>query len=449
MSAKKIELLQEHLSKDAETCERALRDAEGNFWQAAYALGLPPEPRAHYANLLDPERPEETLAALEALQRYERSHLMDVYIAPGVYEVVGQKGFSEVKGPPRAPEEAERCRRLLDPKQPTDVIRAALNLLRNDGESLRASLDNLKALLGHPDPRVVEQVLSVLPSLGAQILALAPELEKRLAPGWKAQPFHFSTTRMLIDQRVPPIPALRPALERLLRWTKEGQVRDFTKEALARIAPGREAALATQEQAGRERELKRIEKDVLRMKSASELHAFVDAFNWDGELAYLRAVLQHPKCDLGTARMIYWRARPTSFAELKRLEDCDIVVREVMALVLQVEALEKEGRFSAYRIAYDPRADHAQDMTEGLGSGEVKPVRGLAERLKPDCADVTTTPDPDVRAAVKRAIARAAAKKPVAKKPVAKKPVAKKPVAKKPVAKKLVAKKPGAKKSKR
>jgi Domain of unknown function (DUF4274) len=47
-----------------------------------------------------------------------------------------------------------------------------------------------------------------------------------------------------------------------------------------------------------------------KLASAEELHAFAQCFNWDFGSSEMRWVVNHPKCDLGTAIMIYWNASP-------------------------------------------------------------------------------------------------------------------------------------------
>ena len=47
-----------------------------------------------------------------------------------------------------------------------------------------------------------------------------------------------------------------------------------------------------------------------KLASTEELHAFAQYFNWDLGSSEMKWVVNHPKCDLGTAILIYWDASP-------------------------------------------------------------------------------------------------------------------------------------------
>ena len=59
------------------------------------------------------------------------------------------------------------------------------------------------------------------------------------------------------------------------------------------------------------------------LASAGELHAFAEAFNWDdASVAALVEVVRHPRCDAGTAKMLYWLADPDDlFSEASTREE--------------------------------------------------------------------------------------------------------------------------------
>jgi Domain of unknown function (DUF4274) len=51
------------------------------------------------------------------------------------------------------------------------------------------------------------------------------------------------------------------------------------------------------------------------LQTSEEIHAFADKFNWDDSREALTWILENPKCELGTAVMIYWKATPLYFYE--------------------------------------------------------------------------------------------------------------------------------------
>jgi len=108
----------------------------------------------------------------------------------------------------------------------------------------------------------------------------------------------------------------------------------------------------------------------LAQMSAEELHAFASKMNWDGGGAErLNRVVAHPKCDRGTALMIYWRADPAFYLKYG--------TREAVKTKLWPSALEEwdmmrhieerladTNSFATARIPYDPQNDHGRDLTK-------------------------------------------------------------------------------------
>lgn len=56
--------------------------------------------------------------------------------------------------------------------------------------------------------------------------------------------------------------------------------------------------------------IERFSAELAKVESPVELHYFALSYNWDSGDEALRAVLDHPRCDLGTATMIYWLSQP-------------------------------------------------------------------------------------------------------------------------------------------
>ena len=96
--------------------------------------------------------------------------------------------------------------------------------------------------------------------------------------------------------------------------------------------------------------------------SSIELHHFACNFNWDGGTEELSSVLNHPKCDAGTALLIFWLAQPVYYfrgAAKGKLTESE---RETYEWLKHIESRFTNNQFSASDIAIDPR-------TEGLTMG--------------------------------------------------------------------------------
>jgi hypothetical protein len=100
-----------------------------------------------------------------------------------------------------------------------------------------------------------------------------------------------------------------------------------------------------------------------------QLHKYADLYNWDGGTGPLRRIIRHPKCDLGTAMLIFWRCDPRYYYECVKAGDTEsISMNETRSLMREVIAKVRQGRFKMARIAFDPRKDDGYNWTTGKGS---------------------------------------------------------------------------------
>jgi hypothetical protein len=113
---------------------------------------------------------------------------------------------------------------------------------------------------------------------------------------------------------------------------------------------------------------------------AEELHLYASGFNWDCGFGELRRVIQHPLCDRGTARLIYWRAGPRYFAKYRdRSEAYCPDVADQFDLLQEIERKVIAGEFKTYRFPYDPGNDKGHDMTQR--HSKVKTVREIPKEM--------------------------------------------------------------------
>jgi hypothetical protein len=105
---------------------------------------------------------------------------------------------------------------------------------------------------------------------------------------------------------------------------------------------------------------------IARMDSPAELHAVMLEYDWDDGFGVPSAVLEHPRCERGTASLIYYDAQGP-WSEL------DGVSEEHGALLQRAKDRLLSGELSEQTIAYDP----------GLGRVELYKLRkaGVVEEL--------------------------------------------------------------------
>jgi hypothetical protein len=84
--------------------------------------------------------------------------------------------------------------------------------------------------------------------------------------------------------------------------------------------------------------------------TAEQLHAFARGYNWDDGFAAPRAVLASPRCERGTALLIYWAAGGPFDEKTARGHHRNFLT----------EARERllGGEFQEEVVAYDPIADN-------------------------------------------------------------------------------------------
>jgi len=107
------------------------------------------------------------------------------------------------------------------------------------------------------------------------------------------------------------------------------------------------------------------------------LHQFAANFNCDCGVEELRRVIRHPRCDLGTALMIFWRLGPGWNFQYSRPELVPGYERNEYALLVEIQAKVVAAEFPAGEIAIDPRwldgEDRTQDYKKEGGVARVAP----------------------------------------------------------------------------
>jgi hypothetical protein len=83
------------------------------------------------------------------------------------------------------------------------------------------------------------------------------------------------------------------------------------------------------------------------MEAAEELHAAMQAYNWDDGFAVPTAVLEHPACERATALLMYYEAQGP-------WTDVRGAAPEHGAFIQRVVARLLSGRMPEMTVSYDP-----------------------------------------------------------------------------------------------
>jgi hypothetical protein len=103
---------------------------------------------------------------------------------------------------------------------------------------------------------------------------------------------------------------------------------------------------------------------VLQRSDPDVWHQVAMGWNWDGGVAPLEWMIRQPKCDRGTALLIYWRGGPGFFKQYARREDVPPELSsELFNLLEEVEGRFMSGFYTRQEIAFNPRSDDTYDWT--------------------------------------------------------------------------------------
>ena len=91
-----------------------------------------------------------------------------------------------------------------------------------------------------------------------------------------------------------------------------------------------------------------------------ELHVFVSSWNWDAGLDAIRKVIEHSRCDAGTALKAFWLASPEYFLEYASREEVPEYHLELFDLVNDIQRRFLAGEFKTAELRYRPRPKKPQ-----------------------------------------------------------------------------------------
>ncbi|MCO6435677.1 MAG: DUF4274 domain-containing protein [Phycisphaerae bacterium] len=98
--------------------------------------------------------------------------------------------------------------------------------------------------------------------------------------------------------------------------------------------------------------------------TTKQLHEFVSNHNWDFGNAPMRKASQSPKCDLGTALLIYWLIDPTYyFAEYSERSEVPRDLQGWWDFLVDIEQRVAEGFYKTKKYLFDPADYEGDDIT--------------------------------------------------------------------------------------
>ncbi len=108
----------------------------------------------------------------------------------------------------------------------------------------------------------------------------------------------------------------------------------------------------------------------------AELHYIADKYNWDDGPEVLTWIINNPICDIGTAKLIFWRAQPDDYTYYSSEEESS---DGVYTLLQNIITNFEKGFYKNEKILYDPLGD---DGAPDLSNENPNPKWKIPDYLK-------------------------------------------------------------------
>ncbi len=115
------------------------------------------------------------------------------------------------------------------------------------------------------------------------------------------------------------------------------------------------------------------------LQTSEELHVFAWNWNWDWGVEPLAKLIRDPRCDRGTALLLYWTACPKWLYQFANKDEVPSWAHPTYELVKEIEEKYLAGFYHQARIAFNPRNDRNLDWTNEYK--DVKVVQEIPEQM--------------------------------------------------------------------
>ena len=88
--------------------------------------------------------------------------------------------------------------------------------------------------------------------------------------------------------------------------------------------------------------------------TARELHEFPTSWNWDSGTDRIEQLIEHPKCDAGTALKTYWLFQPQYYLAFADPSEVPDYQRDDFELMQRLLSAYMNGEFATAQMPYRP-----------------------------------------------------------------------------------------------
>lgn len=93
--------------------------------------------------------------------------------------------------------------------------------------------------------------------------------------------------------------------------------------------------------------------ELFKTLSSAEQYFLAHYFNWDDDITVLNWIIDSPKCDKGTASLIFWRAEPDSYFQYN-YETVRSDEKKIVDLLQKIISKFKNNDFKKSSLKFDP-----------------------------------------------------------------------------------------------
>ncbi len=373
-----LEKLQKYSGCDLKTCEEQLEKREGKFWFALHDLLRPTDKEALVQKLHVATDAEELHGLLTKLHRfYASSDFYDVVMKvfdedSEILESHKLHGVSDLNNFEPEPGEMDRYAQLLRSFVPKNIVKALEIIGRIRAVHFTPDIiDKIKSWLTGTNDHMIKQVFSTnINDQRDKIDLFFNEIVFNLKPD--RSDYHFTAMRALWSDSAPAYPELTATLQKFAK-ARDTQIGSMANDLLVRYGNTGEEDREAADSRFRAKQVAAIHKKVNKLKSAKGLHNFANSFDWDDDMEYMFAVIRHEKCEVATAKLVYWSIGPTYFQQYATAEEVEDINRDAFVLMEEIEQRMRDGKYAVGKLEYDPKNDLLKDKTKSdLPENEIK-----------------------------------------------------------------------------
>lgn len=383
-----LEKLKELTKIDSENIERALDKNQNKFWETLYDLFKPEHSKSHYlAELKDSIQRLDKPKIIELLSTITSFYFNEKYIEVEVGIMFCDKPLYEKLGPPPVfelapePNEFELYLQILSTNtfDQEIVIKTlkAIKWIRLPDKDIHFE-NTLSSLIRSEDWKISESALKAITDRPEYTDRFLSDIRFNLTDARDMN--HFDAVRVLWCEKTPIYKEIVPEIIELMESTSHTQLPSLCSNILERYGVVSKEEMKEKAIKKREEQIDFIQMEIKNITNSEELHEFADGFNWDDDFEYIKAITKHPKCEIATAKLVYWRSRPFFFLQYEDLNEVPDYHKKSFELQRTIEERLKTGKYPIGDIQWNPKEDAEFNLTEDLYS-EIEKKRTIPQNM--------------------------------------------------------------------